>query len=51
MRDSAARISAESLVARATCEPRVMRDSGGPFASFRDVTSEGSSEIAHEGGA
>jgi len=51
MRDSVARISAESLVASVTCEPRVMRDSDRPTARFRDVTSEGSSEIAHEGGA
>jgi len=51
MRDAVARISAESLVVTCTCEPRVTRDSDRPSARFRHATSEGSSEIAYEGGA
>jgi len=51
MRDTIARISAESLVVTYTCGPRVTRDSDRLSARFRDVTPESSSEIAHEGDA
>jgi hypothetical protein len=51
MRDTTARISAESLVTLCTCEARVMRDIDGLVSRFHAVTSERSSEIAHEGGA
>ena len=45
MRDAAARISPESLVAIGVCAARVMRDNRGRLARFHAVTSESSSEI------